>query len=291
MRVPSYTREISNFNKMKFISKNKFTSINRSMLIVILIFSTFINVLSQEKDTIVPVREDPDKLLKKIDLEKISRHGFNFWQDEFSGHWAGIDFGFNTFANTDYSNYNSEFMENDFIRSNSTHINLIQQSIGLQHNRNTIGLVTGLGLHLQSYRLDQNTTIRRKEDGRIEPQQLFFEDNQKSKLSIVSLTLPLLAEFQIPVNHYKNRYYLSIGPYAGLRISSHTKIKYRVEGKKEKLKVPGHYSLHDFKYGLMIRTGYRWINLFATYELVPLFKDDLGPGLTAFTFGITLLRF
>jgi hypothetical protein len=76
----------------------------------------------------------------------------------------------------------------------------------------------------------------------------------------------------------------------GVRLTSHTKIKYRKE-QKEKLKVPDHYSLQDFKYGLMFRTGYRWINVFATYELTPLFKNDKGPHLTPFTFGITLISF
>jgi len=262
----------------------------RLILTVIILTTTSIISCSQDTDTIVPVRKDPYKLLRNIDLKDLSGHGFNLWKDKFSGHWAGIDFGFNTFLNADYSDYNSEFMENDLLRSNSTYINLIQQSIGLQRNLNTIGLVTGIGLNLQSYRLDKNTTIRRVENGKIEPQILYFDQNQKSKLSIVSLTFPLLAEFQIPVKHFKNRIYFSAGLYGGIRLSSHTKIKYRSEEKKEKLKVPGHYSLHDFKYGLMMRTGYRWINLFATYELIPLFKENKGPVLTPFTFGVTLFR-
>ena len=243
---------------------------------------------SQTSDTIVPVKQNPRKILRKIDIRKM---GFNFWQDNFEGHLAGLDFGFNGFANPDYSGYNLEFMENDLWRSNSTYINILQQSIGLQRNRNTVGMVTGIGLHLQSYRLDKNTTIRRNEKGRIEPEILYFDQNQKSKLSIVSLIVPLLAEFQIPVNHYENRLYFSGGIFGALRLGSHTKIKYRVDGKKEKLKIPGHYSLRDFKYGLMVRAGYRWINVFATYDLVPLFKKDLGPELTPFTFGFTLLQF
>jgi hypothetical protein len=265
-------------------------NIMRFLILVVTINFFSMNSMSQVTDTIIPVDKDPAKILRKIDIPEISQHGFNFWQDKFSGHWAGIDFGFNSFIKKDYSGYETEFMDNTLLLSNSTFINLIQQSIGLQHNRNTIGLVTGLGLHLQSYRLDQNTTIRRLENGMIEPQILVFDHNQKSKLSIVSLVVPLLAEFQIPVNHYENRLYFSAGPYLGYRISSHTKIKYRIDGKKEKLKVPGHYSLHDFKYGLMIRTGYRWINLFATCETVTLFKKDKGPQLTPVTFGITLIR-
>ncbi len=264
-----------------------------SILLVTLIifFGNFGKIQAQATDSIVPIKKDPEKILRKIDIREITQNGFNFWQDDFSGHWAGVDFGFNTFLNTDYTGYDSEFMDNDVFRSNSTYINIIQQNIGLQHNRNTVGLVTGLGLHLQSYRLDKNTTIVRTEDDVIEPQLLFKDQNQKSKLSIFSVMVPLLAEFQIPINHYENRLYFSAGLFGSYRINSHTKIKYRVEGKKEKLKVPGHYNLHDFNYGIMIRTGYRRINLFATYELLPLFKENKGPELTAFTFGFTLVSF
>jgi len=276
-----------NFMNRKRTMKTLKTSVLTTLLATVILCIN-IPAWSQTTDTIVPVEQNPRKILRKIDIRKM---GFNFWQDNFEGHWAGIDFGFNGFANPDYTGYNLEFMENDLLRSNSTYINIFQHSIGLQSNRNTIGLVTGVGLHLQSYRLDNNTTIRKDENGRIEPEILYFDQNQKSKLSIVSLMIPLLAEFQIPVNHYENRVYFSGGFFGALRLSSHTKIKYRADDKKEKLKVPGHYSLQDFKYGLMVRAGYRWVNVFATYDLVPLFKNDLGPKLTPFTFGITLLQF
>ncbi len=246
---------------------------------------------AQEAASIIPAQEDPEKILTRIDIRDITRNGFNFWQDDFTGHWAGVDFGFNTFLDKDYTGNENGFMDNEVAFSNSTYINLAQQSIGLQHNRNTIGLVTGLALHLQSYRLDKNTTIVRGTNDKIEPQTLYFDQNQKSKLSIVSVLIPLLAEFQIPVNHYENRVYLSSGLFASYRINSHTKIKYRVEGKKEKLKVPGHYNLHDFKYGIMVRAGYRRINLFATCELLPLFKENKGPHLTPLTLGFTILSF
>lgn len=246
---------------------------------------------AQETDSIVPINQDPIKILRKIDVRKITQNGFNFWHDDFTGHWAGIDFGFNTFVNKDYSGYETEFMNNEIFYSNSAYLNIVQQSIGLQRNRNTLGLVTGIGLHLQSYRLDQNTTIQRGENDVIEPQTLFFEQNQKSKLSIVSLTVPLLAEFQIPINHYENRLYFSAGVYGSYRLSSHTKIKYRIEREKQKLKTPDFLSLQDFKTGVMIRAGYRWINVFACYDLVPLFRENKGPELTPFTFGFTVMSF
>ncbi len=263
-----------------------------NLIVTIAFFvSTILSVFAQETDTIVPIDENPEKILKKIDIREITLNGFNFWQDRFTGHWAGVDFGFNTFLNKDYSGYDTEFMDNDVLRSNSYYINVIQKSFSLQHNRNTIGLVTGLGINFQNYRLEQNTTIERLPNYIIVPKYLYFDDNQKSKLFILSLSLPLLAEFQIPINHYENRLYLSGGLYVGYRLSSNTKVKYKLEGKNEKLKVPDHYSLHNFKYGLMFRAGYRWINVFATYEITPLFKEGKGPELTPFTFGFTLLQF
>lgn len=260
------------------------------LLAVILFMGSGVAAFGQVSDTIVTVDEDPEKILRKIELREIARDGLNLWQDKFSGHWAGVDFGFNMFLNPDYSGYDEEFMDNDIFRSNSTYINLVQQSIGLQKNRNTLGLVTGLGMQFQSYRLDDNTTIYMDGNNVIWPEYLVFHDNQKSKLSIVSITMPLLLEFQVPVNHYEDRIYFSAGMFGGVRVSSHTKIKYREE-QKEKVKKPDHYSLQGFKYGLMFRTGYRWMNLFVTYDLVPLFKDGKGPELTPFTFGITLLQF
>jgi hypothetical protein len=260
------------------------------LLILGLIAGLSKGVSAQVSDTIVPVDEDPEKILSHIDIRQATTGGFNLWQDNFSGHWAGIDFGFNMFLNEDYTGYDDDFMSNDVLRSNSLYINFVQQSIGLQRYRNTIGLVTGLGLRMHSYRLNDNTSIVLDENNVVQPQELTFQHIKKSKLGIMSLVLPVLAEFQLPVNNYKNRVYISGGMYGSVRLTSHTKVKYKVE-QNEKLKVVDHFSLRDFNYGLMIRTGYRWINLHASYDLVSFFKEDKGPELTPFSFGITLLRF
>lgn len=257
-------------------------------LLFLLICFSGLEIKAQENDTIIHI-ENPKRFLRKIDITEVTHNGLKLWQDDFSGHWVGIDFGFNMLLNPDYSGYESEFMDNDVFRSNSAYFNFLQQSIGLQKNRNTIGLVTGLGLQLQSYRLDDNTTIVKNDNGVISPEYLYFNDNQKSKLALESITLPLLLEFQIPINHYDNRLFVSAGVVGSLRLSSHTKIKYKEE-KKQKLKVVDDFSMHRFRYSVMVRTGYRWFNVFASYDLVPLFKTDKGPELTPFTFGITLLR-
>jgi len=255
--------------------------------IISIIILLNINTFAQETDTIVPVRKNAEEILKKINLNS---DGFNFWKDNFSGHWAGIDLGFNTFLNPDYIGYESEFMKSDLLRSNSVHLNLIQKSFGLQGNRNNFGLVTGVGLLYQYYRLNDSTTIEKTEDDVIIPKEFGFSENQKSKLFLLSVTIPVLLEIQIPINNYKNRLYFSSGMYFSYRIASYTRIKYRIE-QKQNLKITDNYSLQNFKYGIMFRTGYRWINFYAMYELTPFYKVDKGPDLTPFTLGVTLLRF
>jgi hypothetical protein len=246
---------------------------------------------SQISDTIEVVREKPEKLLKNLNIHSITQDGFNFWKDKFSGHWAGVDFGFNTLLHPDYGEYGLEFMKNSLLRSGFISLNPVQQSIGLQRNRNTIGLVTGLGLQWLNYRLDKNTTIETSATGMIIPKNLYFDINQKSIFSLFYATLPILAEIQFPVNHYNNRLFISSGIIFQYRISSSTKIRYRLDKKREKLKTPGDYSMPDVRYSLMARTGYRNFQVFCSYDIQPLFKKGTGPELTPFTFGITLLRF
>lgn len=275
--------------KLLFLLKTKQFYLRQLILAGIILSFTF-PLFAQVNDSIVPVKEDPEKILRKVDIRRVTKSGFNFWEDDFTGHWAGIDFGFNLFLNEDYSGYNTDFLENDVLRSNTFYINFVQQSIGLQKNRNSIGLVTGIGLRFQSYRLNDHTTIILDENNVVQPQELSFSNIKKSKLGIISFVVPLLAEFQIPINNYQNRMYISGGIYGGVRLNSHTKVKYK-ELQNERLKVVDHFSLHDINYGIMLRTGYRWVNLHVTYDLPGLFKEGKGPELTPFSCGITLLRF
>ena len=261
----------------------------------ILLFSLLIlNSFSQQLDSINVNKPTLGKIPKIIDIQDLVRDGFNYWNEEFSGHWTGIFVGLNSFANKDYNIYpddDSGFLDSDIIKSHTLQLNFFQYSKGLQTTRNTIGMVTGLGLDIQGYRLDNNTTIEKSNDGRIHPRTLVFENNQKSKLSSVYLSVPLIFEFQIPIKHYANRLYFSGGLVGSKRLSTHTKIKYRVDNQKQKLKTPDCYSISEYKCSATIRMGYRWVNVFASYDLIPLFERDKGPVLFPYTAGICLLQF
>jgi hypothetical protein len=264
--------------------------------ILLVFIATIVSFLAfaQTNDSIIVLQSPAGRLSGLIDIQDLVNEGFNYWDKEFKGHWSGIEVGINGFSNPDYSLYRPEekdFLVNDLIRSNRLNLNFLQYSTGIQSTRNTIGIVTGMGLTLQSYRLDNNTSIKLDEYGIVQPIKPYFDSNQKSKLSLVYLEVPIMAEFQIPIKNLGNRLYFSAGINVGKRLSSHTKVKYRIDNKKEKLKSPGDYSIRDFKFAGSFRIGYRWVNLFATYDLTPLFNDRRGPRLYPFSVGIRLISF
>jgi hypothetical protein len=217
-----------------------------------------------------------------------SHHKRKNGSDRFDGHWEGLDLGFNSFAKTNYSGYESYdgFMDLNQPKSLEVSWNISEINIGLQREKNTIGLISGLGLTFNNYRFDQPYTLV-KENGKVKPQQLTYENLSKTKLAVSYLTVPLLMEFQVPVNHHDGRLFVNAGVVGGVNIGSHTKVKYGDTKDKDH----SNFSINPFKYAATARIGYKDISLFATYNLNPLFKDGKGPELTPFTIGIGLISF
>ncbi|GAB7089027.1 outer membrane beta-barrel protein [Marinifilum fragile] len=222
---------------------------------------------------------DPDQ--DKFFMEK---------EPDFRGHWAGFEMGINGFANEDYTGYSYDFMDLDMAKSIAVNLNFLQYDISLQKERNTIGMVTGLGLEWNNYRFDNDITLQ-KVNGVIQPVDLSVQNPdwniKKTKLTSLYLTVPLLMEFQIPVKYKKRRIHMSTGVVGGLRLGSHTKIKHG----GDKVKDHDDFKLKTLRYAAHARIGYRSLNFFATYGLTELFESGKGPDLTPFTVGITLVSF
>jgi hypothetical protein len=266
----------------------------KNLFFILLVSFASLLASAQENDSIIVLQSPKGRLSGLIDVQDLTNEGYNYWDEKFEGHWSGIEFGFNGLANADYSMYpasENHFLDNDLFRSNVLNLNILQYSRGFQQTRNNIGLITGLGLSFQSFHLNDNTTIALDVNQKIHPSVIFYDSSQKSKLSIAYLEVPLLLEFQVPIRNKANRLYFSAGVTGAKKIESHSKMKYRKNGKREKLKSPGDYSINDFKVALSFRVGYHWANLFASYDIVPLFEDRRGPVLYPFSFGFKLISF
>lgn len=207
------------------------------------------------------------------------------WKSNMNGHWAGLEFGFNMFQNTDYSMYGNpdfgEFMDLHQAKSLTVNFNFLE--FVFSNKRNNFGLVTGMGLNSMNFRFDGPFTIV-KQDGIIVPKDIsFYDDLNKSKLNVAYLTIPLLLEVKTPLSLNSSHVYIAGGVIGALNIGSHTKIKHG----NNKLKERGNFNLNEFKYELTGRIGFGDLCFFANYSMTPLFKDQKGPGLYPFTIGVS----
>jgi hypothetical protein len=199
--------------------------------------------------------------------EKRSRN-----KSRFKGHLSGVEFGFNNWLTSDHSLVmpaDIDYMTLHSSKSNSFNLNFTQQSFGLTRH---FGLVTGLGINWNNYRFDGNNSIEKGPLGVIQSLPV-VDQLEKSKLTTVYLTLPIMAELQIPAdNHHIN---IAAGVIGAVKIGSHTKMVYE---NGDKVKSNDDFSLSMLRYGPTARIGFENFQVYATYYMTPLFKNGKEPG-------------
>ena len=219
-----------------------------------------------------------------VNVEKIDQDPK---KKKFKGHYQGFDIGFNDFVNKDYSFTRSgedQFMDLNISRSETFGLNVLQYSFGLGTNQ--LGVVTGLGFQFSDYFFSGDNSIR-DSVGYILPFDYTDVDLIKSKLSTTYLQIPLLLEVQFPNKKRSKRVHIAAGVVGDLKLGSHTKVVYREDGNRQKDKEKGDFALRPLRYGLTMRTGYKALNLFATYYPQSFFEKGKGPELYPFTIGFT----
>ncbi|MEM7298221.1 MAG: hypothetical protein AAF391_08150 [Bacteroidota bacterium] len=93
----------------------------------------------------------------------------------------------------------------------------------------------------------------------------------------------------IRIKRYSRRgFRFGLGGYAGYRLGSHTKFKYKEDGDREKDKESDNFFLENFRYGLRAQIGWKGVELFGMYDMNEVFSSGRGPALNAITFGVTL---
>ena len=107
----------------------------------------------------------------------------------------------------------------------------------------------------------------------------------RSKLNITYLNLNL-----VPMFHFgksSDAFRIGAGPFGSYRIASKSKFKYDDNGKDV---VKNNFHINNWKYGLKVQVGWKGVDLFATYDLSPIFIEDRGPEadypLRAISFGV-----
>ena len=143
----------------------------------------------------------------------------------------------------------------------------------------------GAGVSMQDFSFENTRARIVKGDNSI----TFTEDmditGRKSKLNMMHLNVHL-----IPTFHFGkyNNFRFGAGIYAGYRVSSFAKYKYKdADGEKQKDKIKDNLFISPFKYGFRTVIGWDSFDLFINYDVTELFEDDkTAPRLNPVTFGI-----
>ena len=215
-------------------------------------------------------------------------------REKFKGHFTGVDLGFNGYMASGFTTSlptEDQFMDLNFSKSMSLSLNFLQYSIPFQRNRNTIGAVIGAGWTFYNYRTDSKYIIERDDNGIIIGRPENDRTVAKNKLTTSFFNIPFLFEFQIPTNNDRQRFFISAGGYTGFLIKAHTKVVYDDNGTKNKQKYKGNLNVSPVQYGAMVRLGYSWIKLYATYNFSTLYMKNKGPELYPYSIGLTLTNF
>lgn len=153
----------------------------------------------------------------------------------------------------------------------------------------------GFGVSWYNFKFQEDNTLVTKTPTETtftpDPRELQFE---KSKLSATYLNVSIIPMWAFGsshcgdgcYHHNHNAFRIGIGPYAGYRIESHSKLVYDDSGDKAKEKDKDNFYLNNFRYGLKLKFGTRGVEFFTAYDLNPLFADGKGPDLHAITFGL-----
>ena len=177
----------------------------------------------------------------------------------------------------------------DLRTEGSRYVNLgINYHYRLGGKHSPVYLITGPEFAFNNYMLSGNsrwvnengrTSIIPNREGR---------QYQKTKLATSSVNLPLMLQLKLRDSHYHSTFVLSGGGFVGYRIKSWTKVKYTEQGTIYKDKEDGSYNMENFLYGLQGTIGYRSLELFAKYNLNPLFKANAGPDTQVLSFGLRI---
>jgi|DewCreStandDraft_4_1066084.scaffolds.fasta_scaffold21666_2 hypothetical protein len=227
------------------------------------------------------VDEDGNVKFAKSDKKKPYNH-------KFKGHWAGFELAFNGYLNNDFgtelpSQY--EFLQFNDVKSIGVNLNLFELNGNIIKNR--FGVVSGLGIQWNNYRFDDNVVLL-PDSGRIYGyHNTSINSYIKSKLVETWVRVPVFLEYQTAQKKSK-QFHVAVGGVFGYKLCSHSKQVHFEGGDRNKDKIYDDFYLNPIKVDAEVRIGWGLLNLFASYSLTTMFKENKGPELYPYMVGITL---
>lgn len=212
------------------------------------------------------------------------------YKHDFHGNLSGIEFGPNNFLNNKQQldlPVDGKLLELNTSRSWYLGLNFMHKSIDFTknrdgHNQFKFGMVAGMGLAFNNYNFDKQILLL-NDSTPINYSIDTINKIKKNKLFITYLTVPVLFEYQYPVDDAKLHF--ALGFIGSLRIITHQK---QIFDNDEKYVKSKDFHLMPYKVEATARAGYGPFTLFANYSLTTLFENRKGPELYPVTVGLGL---
>lgn len=100
----------------------------------------------------------------------------------------------------------------------------------------------------------------------------------KNRLAMTYLDIPLEMRFHPGGTQDGEGFFIGAGGVVGLRLNSHSKLKYDDAGETVIEKVKGGYNLSALRYGVQFRLGFKGVHLFYKKYFNDTFKDAFSNG-------------
>lgn len=251
-----------------------------------------INIIESDSGTDIKVRKKDHESGKWETDEKWSSERKSWRRSGgFKGHLDGVEIGYNGLLNKDMEmslTGPDAFMSLNGSPLKSLNLNVNALQVSRKIAGNYFGVVTSLRLEFYNYVFDNNSSIRKDENGIIVPR-AYTQELDKSKLVASYFSIPLLLEYQFPAAlSRKKRMWIAAGVIGSIKLSSHTKVKYREDGDRRKDKSRDDFNINVLRYSLTARMGYSGFYVYGNYSPVPFFEKNKGPELYPFSVGIGL---
>ena len=203
----------------------------------------------------------------------------------FDPHWGGVDAGLNMIFGSDLSTtFGGQYASFELKPLKSWNFNFNIADVGIAFSRShVVGLYTGIGLGWNNYSLNQPVRLAK---GAEHLEVLPINENQegpvkKSKLGVLYVQAPLMLEVRST-----RGFFIAAGVTARLRVNTWTKVKFM---NKSKEKYHSDYYVNPLKLDATLRAGGKDMGFYASYDLLPLFRQGQGPAGHTFNVGFSLL--
>jgi len=137
-----------------------------------------------------------------------------------------------------------------------------------------LSLNYGIGLGLEKIDFGSDSTLNTGDPTEVVALEL--ESVSKNRLATTYLDVPIEFRFHPKGTEDGEGFFIGVGAIGGLRMSSHTKLKFDEDGQTKIQKNKARFNLNNWRYGYQVRLGFRGIHLFWKSFLSDTFKGEVG---------------